>query len=109
MAVEFASNKLFINASMDVSFESDVIPLERRKGLSIRVDHTGSADGMFYVSVSIDLEKWDVLPDSPQPITTGGNVSYNVNNINFQYAKLCYSSNSGTGLATAKFNCKGGH
>ena len=109
MAVEFASNKLFINAAMNTSFESDVIPLERKKGYSIRVDHDGDAIGVFYIAESIDNEQWLIKPDSTREITEPGSVTYNVNETNFQYTKLCYLSTSGNGLASAKFNCKGGH
>lgn len=109
MAIEFASNKLFINSPMDTSFESDVIPLERKRGFSVHVSHDGDAVGAFYISVSVDNELWEVLPDSPREIVEPGTIFYNVNELNYQYAKVCYSATSGNGNSSAKFNCKGGH
>lgn len=107
MLVKPGSDKLITNGDMSIGFESEPIVLHGKNGLAIRADFTGAPVGVLFVAVGIDNDKWSVLPDSTVNITEAGDVTYNINDAKYNYAKLVWDPTSGNGNLNAKFNTKG--
>lgn len=103
-----ASNVLFEDEDMGSSFVSETITLAQRAGFSIHAIFTGSPNGSFYISVSINGIDWILLPDSTQAVTEAGDIFYNVNDSKYLHARLHWSFSSGSGTCDAYVSKKEG-
>lgn len=89
-------------------------------GYSIQIVVTGSATGTVKLQGSSDpvpdsqfnvksfpVQNWTDIANSDQNITGAGSVMYNVDDSFYNWVRVVYTSTSGTGTMTIRFNSKG--
>ncbi len=105
------------NQSLAADFTSSPILLTRMWGFSIQSVWTGTPVGNFTLEVSDDVgtdaagtgvSNWTTYVGSSSAAGgVAGNLTYNVSNVSFKWARLKYTSSSSTGILNSRVNCKG--
>lgn len=120
--MQTTENKSIIAAgkSMASSFNSDVIPLKEMSVYFIQIFWSGSPVGSWSVQVSGDvgqqnpdgtwtgITNWSTYSSSSQSITAAGDIVYKITTASEKFARIAYTSVSGSGsVTTARYNAKG--
>jgi hypothetical protein len=109
--MSIGSNILFDSVSADSGIVSESISLERKSGLSIQVQITGSnLEGSLYLEASLNnksgLSDWSVVPGSVKIVKGTHDFIYDMSQVSYAYVRLKYKAVSGSGSITAYFNTK---
>lgn len=115
-------NEVLLNAG-DASgdLESSVLDLEQIMGFAITAVITGTAAGTIKLqgstdpgkpgpaqgTLGIDVVNWTDIAGSSQAVSGAGTVTWNFSGAFYKWAKVVYTSTSGTGSITCIANAKG--
>lgn len=106
MAVSILSNRLIDSQDMGASFVSEHFSLAQRAGFSVHAIFTGSPNGSFFISVSINGIDWILLDGSTQAVSVAGDIFWNVNESKYLLGRLHYTRSSGSGTTNAYVSMK---
>lgn len=96
--------------NMSTSFNSLPGNVTNAAGFSIQSVWSGStAVGTQFVQASNDMTNWVDIPNSTLPVTgsSGSNMWNTTGKVNYNYARLVYTSTSGDGIINATMESKG--
>ncbi len=74
---------------------------------NIAARFTGIPNGTLKLEISNDSENWTEYTNSDYALTTDGDVSWNLSNIGYQYIRVVYERNSGSGNLNVSISGKG--
>jgi hypothetical protein len=98
------------------SISSNPINLNQKYGFSIHSLFTGSPVGTLKIQGSNDVgtdgigsgvSNWSDIPGAIFSVTASGDAMFNLDATYYNWARLYYTSTSGTGTLTARLNSKG--
>ena len=112
--MKVANEKVIIAASMSAGFESQPLLIEQCYGFGFQCVFTGSPNGAMKLQASNDdvqlenqVVNWSDIANSSSPITSPGDLLYNVNGAIYKWVKIVYVFSSGTGSCNVTFLSKG--
>jgi hypothetical protein len=98
---------LVVNQSMAADYTGASQQMVQMVMGAIAARFSGTPNGTLKLQISNDNSNWTDYTDSDYALTTSGSVSWNLNNIGYQYVRVVYTRNSGTGTLNVTVSGKG--